>query len=197
VNCIYCDAPDAHPGTRRCEDLSACRVREAEAERDEARSEVEQLTAPENHVPGCRKRVYDRQSSPCTCAGEWDRLWFEHQERVRERDDARAEVERLKAERVQDVAVRREQCEALNAAEKATFAAIDRHQVSHARAVDAEAQRDELLAALNEVLCVYDVGETRHDGILGLDWDSSPDTNAAGEAWAKAHTAVAKARGTP
>ena len=78
--------------------------------------------------------------------------------------EAFAEVERLKKERAQDVAVRREQCEALDRAEKATFAAIDRHQVAHARAEKAEAERD---AALAEVASLKAYARNQGDAIAG------------------------------
>ena len=49
------------------------------------------------------------------------------------------------------------------------------------------ARVSKLEAALTELVTVYDVGPTRHDGILGLDWDSAPDTSAAGRAWGEVH----------
>lgn len=61
-----------------------------------------------------------------------------------ERDALKAEVERLKAERTQDVSIRREQCEALADSERGMFAAIDRHQM-------AAAEVERLRAALCEI----------------------------------------------
>jgi len=63
---------------------------------------------------------------------------------VDERDALKAEVERLKAERTQDVSIRREQCEALADSERGMFAAIDRHQM-------AAAEVERLRAALCEI----------------------------------------------
>ena len=90
-----------------------------------------------------------------------------------ERDAARAQVaelraavERLRRERTQDAGVRREQCEALDAAERATFAAIDRHQIAHARAATANAQVAELRAALALIVEMVGGDERKPTSVL-------------------------------
>jgi chromosome segregation ATPase len=51
-------------------------------------------------------------------------------------------------------------------------------------------QSDGLRESLSKLLRVYDVRPTQHDGILGLEWDSRPDTNTAADAWGAAVTQV-------
>ena len=62
-------------------------------------------------------------------------------------DALKAEVERLKAERTQDVSIRREQCEALADSERGMFAAIDRHQMAAAEVERLRAALEHLVAA--------------------------------------------------
>ncbi len=76
--------------------------------------------------------------------GFFAELELERQKTTVERDALKAEVERLKAERTQDVSIRREQCEALADSERGMFAAIDRHQM-------AAAEVERLRAALCEI----------------------------------------------
>lgn len=51
---------------------AVARAEQAEAERDTARWEPLE-DYHKRHVPGCRKHMYDRKSSPCSCVVEYDR----------------------------------------------------------------------------------------------------------------------------
>lgn len=49
-----------------------------------------------------------------------------------------------------------------------------------------------LTEALSRLVKVYDVRETKHDGVLGMDWCGGPDNNTAGFAWNEALLTLAK-----
>lgn len=74
------------------------------------------------------------------------------------------------------------------------LALVDHYQDS---ALVAEAKVARLREALNALVRVYDAQPTRYDGILGLDWDSAPDQNAAGECWDNAVRVMAETGGEP
>ena len=45
------------------------------------------------HLPGCRKTIYDRKSSPCTCEARWSEIDHEWSETIADHDALREQLQ--------------------------------------------------------------------------------------------------------
>lgn len=102
---------------------------------------------------------------------------------ARERDNARAERDRFAfecAELRSEVGKYKAQAASSERGHQKALAEVERLN-SHREV--ARKRRDEAHAALKEVVAAFDVRPTKHDGVLGLDWDSRPDPSKVHRAW--------------